>query len=120
MTERRRPARRGRSQRPSNKPEGEASDNPYRDDAAGGSGGPESSGGGDSGGGGEARATVETTPEGGGGRGESRAERASFTESVQAPVATEPPRGTYGGGGGGGGGETGGAQGTGTTGEYSR
>ncbi|HEY9227731.1 MAG TPA: transcription termination factor Rho [Gemmatimonadaceae bacterium] len=83
MSERRRPPRRGRSQRPS-RSGGENNDNPYRDDQEGSEGG---AGGGESAvGTGEisARAeTIEPTP---------RAERPAFVESTPAATAApEPP-----------------------------
>src|SRR6516164_9749680 len=93
MNERRRPSRRGRGKRPSNKPSEEVGDNPYREDLEGGppsrSEDSSSSGGGEREGPSETRAAVEAdfTPP---------PER--YTAPVEAPPAPEPVSGGSGGG----------------------
>ena len=84
MSERRRPPRRGRSQRPSKKSGGEASDTPYRDDLeGGGSGGAETS----VEVGGAPRAESDSEPR-------SRAERTPSDAGPPAPPAAPTPSDT--------------------------
>jgi len=98
MNERRRPSRRGRSQRPSNRSSEEVSDNPYREDLEGA---PPKSRAEDTGGGGgneapvESRAAVEVddTPP----RQEYAAPAEAPPSAPPAPEAGSEPRGSSGG-----------------------
>ncbi|MGH7620443.1 MAG: hypothetical protein ACREPM_24765, partial [Gemmatimonadaceae bacterium] len=96
MNERRRPSRRGRGQRPSNRPSDEVTDNPYREDAEGAapSGKSDDAGERPSGSeGAERSANVET---------ESTPRQERYTAPAEAPPA--PPQQESGGGDAGGGG----------------